>query len=99
MTRRAKFLIGNFLLSTFQGSLTFVYLVFCECSLKTQNAVHWDDVTIIREEEEGTTDEVVFTETSSPTESMMNRTVSVDVPRSFRKSTSSNTNNRDATKR
>lgn len=85
-------------LQVITGSLTFVYLVFCECSLKTQNAVHWDDVTIIREEEEGTTDEVVFTETSSPTESMMNRTVSVDVPRTFRKSTNSNTTSRDATK-
>ena len=27
-----------------QGSLTFVYMVFCECSLKKNASVHWDNL-------------------------------------------------------
>jgi hypothetical protein len=53
-------------------------MIFCECRLKTHNSVHWDDVTIIDEGE--TRDEVVFTEAGSPSESLMGKTVFIDVP-------------------
>jgi len=64
---------------------TLMYMIFCECQLKKHRGVHWDDVTII-EEDRGSTDELVFTRTNSPTESLMGRTVSIDVPsRTFKK--------------
>merc|ERR1719510_1339953 len=47
--------------------LTFVYLVFCECTLKSQTSVHWADVTIIEDSERNKNDNqgghhLVFTE-------------------------------------
>ena len=40
--------------------------------------MHWQDVTLI---EEGSNDELVFTESVSPSESLMGKTVSIDVPK------------------
>ena len=65
--------------------LTFVYLVFCECTLKSQASVHWADVTIIEGPERNKNDNhgghhLVFTEAGSPSESLMGKTVSIDVP-------------------
>ena len=60
--------------------MMFVYMVFCECTLKRQAAVHWKDVTII-DDDNGLDDVVVFTESGSPSESLMGKTVSIDVPK------------------
>ncbi len=75
--------LGKFQLIAFsliQAVLTLVYMIFCECTLKPQKAVKWDDITIIEDQEEST-DELVFTETVSPSESLMGKTVSIDMPR------------------
>lgn len=81
-------------LQTLVAFLTFLYLVFCECSLKTQRSVHWKDVTVIQDtagnnnENQGA-QHVVFTESGSPSESLMGKTVAIDVPPQPRVSTSS----------
>lgn len=65
-------------LQVITAGVTFVYMSFWECSLKKQRSVHWEE-TVIGD------DEVVFAETNSPTESLMGKTVSIDVPRNMRR--------------
>lgn len=73
------------------AGLTMVYMIFCECTIKTQSPVRWDDVTII---EEGSNEELVFTESGSPSESLMGKTVSIDVPKARSKGSSTRNNSR-----
>jgi len=59
---------------------TFLYLVMFECSLVTRSAsVRWEDVTIV-ERGRRRDDKVVFTNSSSPSESLMTHAVSIGVP-------------------
>ena len=63
------------------AAATFYYVICFELRCKKiQRSVRWDDVTII---EEGSQDEtVVFTESNSPSESVMgSRSVYVEIPR------------------
>ena len=63
----------------FQSIIALIFMVVFECRLKIRKSVTWTDVTVI---EEGSHDdvEVVFTETQSPSESLMSRSVHVDIP-------------------
>ena len=64
----------------FQGVVALVYMLCYEILLKkTQSVTRWEDVTIF---EEDNRDEVVFTESNSPSESVMNRSVYVEIPSS-----------------
>ena len=63
-----------------QGCITLVYMIFYEILLKKTTPIHWEDVTFI---EDGSQDEVVFTDTHSPSESVMGRSVHLEVPRRF----------------
>jgi len=67
-------------LQVITAGVTFVYMSFWECSLKRQRSVHWEDMTTVIDD-----DEVVFAETNSPTESLMGKSVSIDVPRNMRR--------------
>jgi len=59
---------------------TFLYLVMFECSLVTRTAsVRWEDVTIV-ERGRRRDDKVVFTNSSSPSESLMSHAVSIGIP-------------------
>lgn len=71
------------------GLITLFYMFAYECKLKNHKSVRWDDVTVI-EDSEGSHDnvEVVFTETQSPSESLMSRSVHVDIPSSKKRSAS-----------
>jgi len=60
--------------------VTFLYLVMCECHLRKREIVRWDEVTIV-EQGGRRDDKVFFTENSSPSESLMTRTVYIGVPR------------------
>ena len=62
-----------------QSIIALIFMVVFECRLKIRKSVTWTDVTVI---EEGSHDdvEVVFTETQSPSESLMSRSVHVDIP-------------------
>ncbi len=57
-----------------QATVTFLYMFFFEIRLKRNKKVRWDDVTIV---EEGSNDDVIFTESNSPSESVMGRSVHV----------------------
>jgi len=72
--------------------LTFLYLIFCECTLKKQASVHWKGVTIIQDNEGISHDHhaaqhVVFTESGSPSESLMGKSVAIDIPAPSKSST------------
>ena len=67
--------------------MTFLYVLLFEVRLKKNKAVRWDEVTII---EEGSQDEVFFTESTSPSESVMSRSVHVEVARRPSDRTSAN---------
>lgn len=73
--------------------LTFLYLVLCECTLKKQSSVYWKGVTIIQDttghNHDHRSTQHVFTESGSPSESIMGKTVAIDVPVSTKNSTSS----------
>jgi len=59
---------------------TFLYLVMCECSLVARDpGLRWDDVTIV-EQGKRRDERVVFTENSSPSESLMTHSVYVGIP-------------------
>ena len=70
------------LLQLVVAMLTFMYLVMCECSLVSRDTeLRWKDVTIVdnsgsRRRE----DKVMFSSNNSPSESLMNHSVSVGVP-------------------
>ena len=77
-----------------------VYFLLFECSLKDTASVHWHDVTTIDDADvsegqirdhhrrgEGSVRRLVFTDSASPSESIMGKSVSIDMP-------SSNTNGR-----
>lgn len=88
-------------LQTLVAFITFLYLVFCECTLKKQRSVHWKGVTIIQdsndsEKEDECAHHVVFTDSVSPSESIMGKTVSIDVPAVRKTSTSSISESRKA---
>jgi len=67
--------------------ITFVYMIMYECRLKKTRSVRWEDVTII-ENEAGDEDDVFFTETHSPSESIMERSVHIEVPSRGRRGSS-----------
>merc|ERR1719273_1233997 len=86
-------------LQTLVGFLTFLYLVFCECSLKKQSSVYWKDVTIIQDNAGNSNafqpaKHVVFTESGSPSESLMGKTVAIDIPAPTKASISSSVTRR-----
>jgi len=60
---------------------TLIYLVMCECSLAARDpGLHWDEVTIV-EQGRRRDEKVVFTTNSSPSESLMTRSVYVGIPK------------------
>ena len=74
-----------------------VYFLLFECSLKDTASVHWHDVTTIddadvsddqvrdhhhRHRGEGSVRRLVFTDSASPSESIMGKSVSIDMPSS-----------------
>ena len=64
-------------------------MVFYECRLKSVRSVRWDDVTIVEHEDSsggGGNDDVFFTESHSPSESIMERSVHIEVRRPSRSS-------------
>lgn len=61
-----------------QAALTFIYLVFCECSLKVR---HKEDP-LIQEPLENDCDEAVFNQPEDDTENQQNVSVSIQVPAS-----------------
>merc|ERR1712223_1651994 len=86
-------------LQTLVAFLTFLYLVFCECSLKKQRSVHWKNVTVIQDNAANSDDNrksqhVVFTESASPSESLMGKTVAIDIPAPTKASISSSVTRR-----
>lgn len=60
---------------------TFLYLIMCECSLQSREAILWQDVTIV-EQGRRRDEKIVFTESSSPSESIMGRSVYIGMPHS-----------------
>merc|ERR1719273_1695538 len=86
-------------LQTLVAFLTFLYLVFCECSPKKQRSVHWKNVTVIQDNAANSHDNrqsqhVVFTESASPSESLMGKTVAIDIPAPTKASISSSVTRR-----
>lgn len=61
------------------GVVTFVYLVLFECSIQKREYTRLGDVTVI-EQGRGREEKVVFTESSSTTESLMTRSVYIGIP-------------------
>jgi len=62
------------------GLVTFFYIAMCECSLASRHqGLRWEDVTIV-EQGRRRDDKVVFTSSSSPSESLMSHAVSVGIP-------------------
>lgn len=61
------------------GVVTFVYLVLFECSIQKRDYSRLGDVTVI-EQGRGREEKVVFTESSSTTESLMTRSVYIGIP-------------------
>merc|ERR1719383_439608 len=59
--------------------ITFVYLVLFECHLKKREYSRWDDVNVV-EHGRRRDEKVVFTESSSPSESLMTRSVYIGIP-------------------
>jgi len=59
----------------------FIYLAMCECSLAARDpGLQWNEVTIVEEGRRGD-EKVVFTTNSSPSESLMTRSVYVGIPK------------------
>eukprot|EP00088_Acartia_fossae_P037743 TRINITY_DN389_c0_g1_i1.p1 TRINITY_DN389_c0_g1~~TRINITY_DN389_c0_g1_i1.p1 ORF type:complete len:619 (+),score=106.23 TRINITY_DN389_c0_g1_i1:168-2024(+) len=63
--------------------VTFLYLVMCECHLQKREYARWDDVTVVDGNGRGRDDKVVFTESYSPSESLMTRSVFIGIPHSY----------------
>lgn len=85
------------IVTTLQGLIaasTFAYFIFYECTLKRQPPVQWQDVTIIEGDGDNQDEIVMFTESGSPSESLMGKTVSIDVPATNNKSRSHQAVNR-----
>jgi len=62
--------------------ITFLYLIMCECHLQKREYSRWDDVIEV-DGSRGRDDKVVFTETSSPSESLMARSIYIGLPASY----------------
>jgi MFS family permease len=63
--------------------VTFVYLVFFECHLEKREYASWDDVTVMDGNGRGRDDKVVFSQSYSPSESLMTRSISIGLPHSY----------------
>jgi len=62
--------------------ITFLYLIMCECHLQKREYSRWDDVTVV-DGKRGRDDKVVFTESYSPSESLMARSIYIGLPHSY----------------
>lgn len=63
--------------------VTFLYLIMCECHLQKREYARWDDVTVVDGNGRGRDDKVVFTESYSPSESLMTRSIYIGLPHSY----------------
>jgi MFS family permease len=63
--------------------VTFLYLIMCECHLQKREYARWDDVTVVDGNGRDRDDKVVFTESYSPSESLMTRSIYIGLPHSY----------------